>query len=164
MLNARIEFRALKMSHDKLSLGLNKQERFSRRNNLRIVGFPYKPQENCIEIATEIFQKIGLDECSIEKAHRDGRQVGEKPRHLLVKTSFYQDKVQIFKNARNKLQHEKYYIIDDLTMPDLSEKKKWKQEVATLYQRGIKLHFSGVYGARATVNHINLWRILNFVS
>ncbi|KAJ8025020.1 hypothetical protein HOLleu_35107 [Holothuria leucospilota] len=122
---------------------INKQERFSRRNNLRIVGFKTEAEENPIEIAKEVFTKAGVENCRIERAHRDGRVVEGRNRHILVKVSFYMDKVTLLRNSRSHLSQEGYYLTDDLTLIDLKEKRKYSREVAELYRSGTKLRFFG---------------------
>ena len=122
---------------------INKQERFSRRNNVRIVGHDTSQDEDCIQIAKTVFKEAGLEECRIERAHRDGKIVHGRNRHILVKLSFYQDKLFLMKNARLKLQQKPYFLTDDLTLQDLREKKKWATQVSELYRAGTRLHFSG---------------------
>lgn len=128
-----------KTRHESL---INKQERFSRRSNVRIVGVTTTEGEDCVEMAKRILEETGVPNCQIERAHRDGRVVNGRDRHLLVKLSFYQDKVTVLKNARRALADKPYYIIEDLTRADLQEKRRWKQEVQALYQRGTKLRFT----------------------
>ncbi|PIK41154.1 hypothetical protein BSL78_21994 [Apostichopus japonicus] len=106
---------------------INKQERFSRRNNLRIVGKDSSPNEDCLKIASEVFTKVGVQDCVVER----------------VKVVHFQDKVSILKNARPALRSEDYYIIDDLTKADLMEKRKWLPKVNDLFRSGVRLHFSG---------------------
>lgn len=122
---------------------INKQERFSRRNNFRIVGLKTESDEDSIQKAMEVIAKVGVNNCKIERAHRDGRSVPGRDRHLLVKLSYYQDKVTIMKNARQALASENYYIIDDLTKLDLKEKRRWSQQVNQLFEQGTRLRFSG---------------------
>ncbi|KAJ8046977.1 hypothetical protein HOLleu_05838 [Holothuria leucospilota] len=124
------------------SEALNKQERFSRRNNIRIVGYPTHAEENCLDIAKEVINKVGIPDVKIERAHRDGARREGRSRHILVRLSFFQDKITALKNQRAKLQDEGYFITDDLTFVDLTEKRKWKQQVADLYARGTYLRFS----------------------
>ena len=45
-----------------------------------------------------------------------------RDRHLLVKLSFYQDKINVMKKARQALAGKNYYIVDDLTKADLMER------------------------------------------
>ena len=121
---------------------LNVQERFSRRNNIRIVGFPSSDNDNCEEIVRTVLEKVGVPNVKIERAHRDGRATGSRPRHILAKLSFYQDKVMALKCQRRALEAEPYFIIDDLTKIDLVEKRKWGPQVAELYNQGTKLRFT----------------------
>ena len=122
---------------------INKQERFSRRNNLRIVGLKSSRDENCLEMAAKVFEEVGVSDCKIERAHRDGKIVTGRDRHLLVKLSFYQDKISVLRNARKALASKPYYIVDDLTQTDLKEKTKWRSQVQELFENGTKLRFSG---------------------
>ena len=57
--------------------------------------------------------------------------------HILVKVSFFQDKINI------ALSSEDYFVIDDLTSTNLTDKVQWKEQVQELYQRGTRLHFQG---------------------
>ncbi|KAJ8034296.1 hypothetical protein HOLleu_21073 [Holothuria leucospilota] len=120
---------------------LNKQERHSRRSNVRIVGYKTTENEDCMKIAKEVFQKVGVPDCKIERAHRDGRIVRGRDRHILVKLSFFQDKVAITQNARQALAEDNFFITEDLTKLDLAEKKKWRTKVNDLFQDGVRLRF-----------------------
>ena len=90
-------------SRDKQAQEINKSERFSRRNNLRIVEMKSANDENYLDIARKVFRKARVDDCRIERAHRDGRAVNVRDRHILVKLSFYQDEVTDLKNKRHAL-------------------------------------------------------------
>ena len=121
---------------------INVQERFSRRSNLRIVGYPAQEGENCLDIAKRVLEEVGVPDAKIERAHRDGRLHPTRPRHLLVKLSFYQDKITALKQQRARLHDKDYFITDDLTRADLQEKRKWSRQVAQLYSEGTRLRFS----------------------
>ena len=137
------EVTALKQKLDRQTQDINKNERFSRCNNFRIVGVAKEDEENCMEIVKQLLcDKFDWNEENppkIERAHRDGRQ-NARP-HILVKMLSYQDKVAIMKSAREKMKDSTSYILDDLTYDDLKEKKKWKDEVKALYDNGVKLKF-----------------------
>jgi regulator of replication initiation timing len=121
---------------------LNKQERFSRRNNFRIVGVPATAKENCTEIVEEMLaDNFNMADVSVERAHRDGRGHEGKSPHILVKVLSYRDKMDIMQTAKSVLKDEVYFIVDDLTKADLAEKKKWGQRVKQLYKEGTKLNF-----------------------
>lgn len=125
---------------------INKQERYSRRNNFRIVGVNKQDQENCVDIVRGMFADIDKFDWEeplpkIERAHRDGRgQDGRSP-HILVKMLSYQDKIRVMKSAKQGLDKSPWFIVDDLTLTDLKEKKKWKEQVTELYESGTKLKF-----------------------
>ena len=127
---------------EEIKADINKTERFSRRNNLRIVGVAYADGENCIDIAETIFRdKFDLNP-GVERAHRDGRAVDGKPKHILVKILSYRDKVEVMKNARQALKDAPFFVTEDLTRTDRMEKKRWSQEVKELYGKGTKLRFT----------------------
>lgn len=121
---------------------INKQERFSRRNNVRIVGMDYSQGEDCLKIASEVFAKTGVNECVIERAHRDGRSVPNRSSHVLVKLVNFNERLSVMKNARRALREENYNVVDDLTKVDLLEKRKWLPKVNELFRHGTRLHFA----------------------
>ncbi|XP_063970106.1 uncharacterized protein LOC129283319 [Lytechinus pictus] len=123
---------------------INKAERFSRRNNVRLVGKPETADEDCIGIVQNIIsEKFGINP-RIERAHRDGKPSTDPdhPRHILFKLLSFRDKVAIMKSARSTLANESYFVVDDLTKEDLAEKRRYSQEVKRLYQQGTKLKFT----------------------
>ena len=128
-----------------LEANMNKGERFSRRNNFRIVGIKENQnpgvQEDCVSIVETILRdKFGM-EAKVGRAHRDGAKHDNRPRHILVKTLSYRDKTQVMKTARQMLQSAGFFIVDDLTKQDLEEKRKWAEKVKALYSSGTKLRF-----------------------
>ena len=69
------EVQALRLETTKQTSAINKSERFSRRNNVRIVGIPEPTtgKEDCVALVENIAQvKFGLD-IKVERAHRDGK-------------------------------------------------------------------------------------------
>ena len=53
---------------------VNKAERFSRRNNLRLIGVPESEDENVKAIVTDILtSKFKMENVEVERAHRDGK-------------------------------------------------------------------------------------------
>ena len=122
---------------------VNRVERATRRNNIRIIGYPETDHEDIKEIIRGVFSKFDFTtEVEIERAHRDGNRHGRRTRHILVKLLRYTDKVNILKSSRQTLRGESYRIVEDLTKMDLDEKLKWK-EVSELYREGQKLRFVG---------------------
>ncbi|CAH1258911.1 Hypp2106 [Branchiostoma lanceolatum] len=127
----------------------NKLERFSRRNNVRIIGRKVQKGENCVSTVEKILEdKFGLDHIKIERAHPDGPRNSDSdgvPQHILFKLNSYADKVSIMKATRRKLQDESYYFTDDLTVTDLQEKRKWMEKVRHAYKEGKKYRFYNGY-------------------
>eukprot|EP00057_Strongylocentrotus_purpuratus_P014360 XP_011668834.1 PREDICTED: uncharacterized protein LOC105440425 [Strongylocentrotus purpuratus] len=120
---------------------INKSERLSRRNNVRIVGIPESPTENCVTVVEEILkEKFGMA-VKVERAHRDGKSVQDRSRHIMFKTLSYRDKIDVMRNQRLKLAKESYYMTDDLTREDLTEKRKWSKAAQDLYKNNVKLRF-----------------------
>ncbi len=126
---------------------VNKVERYTRKNNLRIVGLAETEGENVkIMVREMFFTKFSLEDIEIERAHRDGkiykdRNGTPRPRHIIVKLLRYTDKVKIMKMWRTCLKDESFRVTDDLTKSDLEEKKRWQPEVKALYNKGEKLRF-----------------------
>jgi chromosome segregation ATPase len=121
---------------------LNKQERFSRRNNLRIVGVPATAGEDCVGFVEDMLDNhFDMPDVVVERAHRDGKGTAGRSPHILVKFLSYRDKVDIIKQANAALKDVNYFILDDLTKRDLAEKNKWKTQVKDLYSNGTKLRF-----------------------
>jgi archaellum component FlaC len=125
--------------------GVNKVERHTRRNNIRIIGVPENDGENVTSIVDDIFvSKFDVDDIEIERAHRDGKRhtgKGSRPRHILVKLLRYTDKVDVMKRRRDCLKMESFHIVEDLTAADLEDKQKWSESVNELYKRGIKFRY-----------------------
>ncbi|XP_072164898.1 uncharacterized protein [Diadema setosum] len=153
------EVSTLRSEVERHNSAINKSERFSRRNNIRIVGIPESTNadEDCTALVENITkEKFGLD-IKVERAHRDGKASKDRPRHILFKTLSYREKVDIMKNQRLKLAKEAYFMTDDLTADDLAEKRKWSTAVQELYKNGVKLRFfAGKWRNRTGVPHIFL--------
>ena len=81
----------------------------SRRHNLLFYGITEKDNEtdqDCEDKIAEIITKNklvdpGKDEVYIDRAHRLGRRTEEKTRPIIVKFTYYKEKEEIKKNAKN---------------------------------------------------------------
>ena len=138
------ELQELRLEVSRNTVANNQSERLSRRNNIRFIGIEEATpgeRENCAEIVEEILRSKFAAPTKVERAHRDGKKVDGRPRHILVKFLSYRDKVDIMRRARDTLKTERYFIVDDLTQTDLKEKKKWNKQVQDLYKDGTKLRF-----------------------
>ena len=111
---------------------VNKLERFSRRNNLRIIGFPQQKGEDCLALSCDLLkEKFQMPDVKLERAHRDGPKMDGKPQHLLVKLNCYQDKIKILQQQRQVLSSAPFFCVEDLTRADLQEKRKWSAQVSS---------------------------------
>ena len=138
------EVNEMKAHVAKNAIATNKSERFSRRNNIRLVGVKEVPQgqrEECVDIVEEILRAKFDMNCRVERAHRDGRRVDGRPRHILFKLLSYRQKVDVMKRAREALKNDSYFFVDDLSPLDLQEKQKFVKRVQELYRDGTKLRF-----------------------
>ena len=121
---------------------LNKLERFSRRNNIRIIGYPQHQGEDCLAIAEDLFKdKFNMTNVKLERAHRDGPKMDGKPQHLLLKLNCYQDKIKILKQQRQVLCNDSFFCVEDLTKIDLQEKRRWSTQASAAYKEGNKCRF-----------------------
>ena len=152
--NTSSENRLTRQYAEKIHAEVNNLERFSRRNNIRLVGYPESRGENTREIVDTIFaEKFEMEDVEIERVHRDGKirrgprnRGPDRPRHILIKLLRYQDKIEIMKNRKECLKDDNYYIVEDLTTKDLEEKQKWSSRVKVLYQQGFYFRFvAGVW-------------------
>ena len=115
--------KSINISQTQYGEKLNNHERFSRKNNIRILGMRFSPNENCISKSTEYLGNLLQRDVKIERAHRYGRAPTGKDRHILVRCSFYQDKCDILKTAKASSRSSNIYIIEDLTPLHLKEKR-----------------------------------------
>ena len=126
---------------------INKLERFSRRNNLRVIGFPQQKGEDCLMLAKNHLSKFDLADAKLERAHRDGPKIDGKPQHLLIKLNCYQDKIKVLQEQRRVLSSDPFFCVEDLTKLDLREKRKWSTQVSVAYKEGKKYRFvAGIKG------------------
>ena len=138
------EISRLKSQMEKYEIAANKNERFARRNNIRLVGVPEAPEgqrDDCVKIAEETLRTHFNLERKVERSHRDGRKVEGRDRHVLIKLLSYRDKVEIMRKNREALKNKTFFIVDDLTAIDLREKQKWGKQVQDLYRAGTRLRF-----------------------
>ncbi|KAI8497688.1 G-protein coupled receptor [Branchiostoma belcheri] len=104
---------------EELQQKCNKLERFSRQNNIRVIGRTVSKGENCFSTVENILkEKFGLENVKIERAHPDGPK--KKDGDGIV------------------LQDEPFYFTDDLTVTDLNEKRRWREKVSQAYEKGVR--------------------------
>lgn len=108
----------------------NALERYSRRNNLRLVGIPEHEGENPAVLVLGVLKDdLGMENVTLETAHRVGKSRiigGNNTRHLIFKVAKFPDKVAILQKKREALNGKTYYITDDLTDIDMERKRALK--------------------------------------
>ena len=105
-----------------IDLKMNTEEQYSRRNCLRLFGYPEKPNENTDSIFIDVAKqnlKIDLTTDQIERSHRVGLKKekpgkDDKPRGIIIKLKSYRKRDEIIKSRRN-LKGTKLVIVEDLT-------------------------------------------------
>ena len=134
---------------EKLREWNNKLERFSRRNNMRLIGVEEKADEDAEKLVKDILKdKFNMTNAVIERAHRVGPPGGEgartanRPRHILFKLLNYKDKVEILKQKREKLNGEQYFMTDDQTDEDMATKRRLKPVIDKAKQERKKWRFT----------------------
>ena len=121
---------------------LNKLERFSRRNNIRIIGHPQESKEDCLALVTQMLEdKFNMLNVKLERAHRDGPKAPGRSQHLLVKFNSYQDKLKVIRSQRQVLADSPFFCVEDLTRQDLQEKRRWSPQVSKAYHEGMRYRF-----------------------
>ena len=142
-----------KMENMKVELwdALNKQERYIREWNLRIVGIPEQKSgpENSKDLVVKFFaekQLLGSSESDIankiETAHRTGRAQKGKPRQIIVRFHVRKDRNTVFFIAKKRLEQEKKVrVVDDLTWIDRQKKKQAWRQMKDAYENGHKVVF-----------------------
>lgn len=95
----------------------NDNEQYSRRHNVRIVGFPEEKDENCVEKVTKFCTetlKLSLASTDIDRAHRVGKPSDDKHRAIIVRLQSHRHKIDIMKTRRS-LKGTNVFINEDLT-------------------------------------------------
>lgn len=117
-------------------------ERKSREKNLRLVGYKENEREDCQRIVEQVLSvHLKMDPKMLEVAHRTGRRIIGKPRHIIFRVSTVQCKIDIMKSQRECLKDKQYYIADDLTKQDLETKKRLRPVIQEARNRGDKWTF-----------------------
>ena len=92
-------------------------EQYSRRHNVRILGFDEEQAEICAEkIATFCKEKLKVDisDKNIDRANRVGKPREDRPRAIIVRFNSHKDKIAVMRQ-RQELYSSHYYINEDLT-------------------------------------------------
>lgn len=114
----------LRMELKKTALATEKQEQYSRRNCLRIMGVNESCDENTEEVILDIINnkmKVRLFATDIERVHRLGKKQNinknaskNSTRPIIVKFLNYKKRSDVFRNKKN-LKSTKIVVKEDLT-------------------------------------------------
>ncbi len=117
-------------------------ERKSRERNLRLVGYKEQEGEDCSRIIEQLLLvHMRMDPQTVEVAHRTGRRITGKPRHIIFRVNSVQKKINILKIQREALKDQHYFITDDLTKNDLETKKRLHPIIQEARNKGQKWMF-----------------------
>ncbi|CAB4015749.1 Hypothetical predicted protein, partial [Paramuricea clavata] len=102
--------------------------------------------ENCMDHVVNILTKLGYSEdfCrnQIEIAHRTGRKISNRPRHIILKFFSRPLKNEVLRLAKwNKSILNGIYFLDDLTKEDFDLKQRVRPLMAAAYKEGSKVTF-----------------------
>ena len=104
---------------------MNNLQRYTRGFNIRILGVMEEENENCIDSVENILKDyFDVSEHVIENAHRTGKRIGGKPRHIIAQFYSRATRRSVMAVAREKLAETVVRITDDLTPTDLEAKKR----------------------------------------
>ena len=104
---------------------MNNLQRYTRGFNIRILGVTGEEHENCIENVENILKDyFNVSGRVIENAHRTGKRIGRKPRHIIARFYSRTTRRSVMAVAREKLAETGIRIIDDLTPRDREAKKR----------------------------------------
>ena len=107
----------LLLQNASVSSKANDNEQYSRRHNVRIVGFPEEKDENCIEKVIKFCEEklnFPLASTDVDRAHRVGRPKPNKHRAIIVRLQAHRHKIAILKN-RKCLKGTNFFVNEDLT-------------------------------------------------
>ena len=140
----------LKRLEDYVSSKLIEMERHSREYNLRLLGVKEEKNENCLELLTEQIQKIFPEKSvveikhTIENAHRTGKAIPNRDRHIIAKLHSRPIRNEILRKAKISLNKENQgviRIIEDLTKTDYELKKKANKQMNEAFKEKKKVRF-----------------------
>ena len=117
-ISLKLENEKLKERVSNLEFASDKQEQYSRRNCLRISGVKEHEGEETDKIVIDLCNSIGvrLSEADIDRSHLIGRQIGSKPRQLIVKFTSYRMRRSVYKaRSAMKTTNNNVFINEDLT-------------------------------------------------
>lgn len=101
---------------------IDRQNQYSRRENVRIIGVQETNDENVTDIVLNMMKslKVDVDHNDIAACHRIGENRGSgKPRPIIIRFVNREKKYQLFRRKKELKDHSEFskvYIHEDLTM------------------------------------------------
>lgn len=96
----------------------NDNEQYSRRHNVRIMGFPEEKGEDCVakvaKFCKETMKLETISPAEIDRAHRVGKPSHNKHRAIIVHLQSHHRKLDIMKNKK-QLRGTNFFVNEDLT-------------------------------------------------
>lgn len=120
-------------------------ERYSRKFNLRFIGFAEDVNgnsEDCSSLVKKLIQsQLGIA-VDIENAHRTGKKYPDKPRHIVAKFLRRPERFEVM-NQRGKFTSKGIKIIEDLSYTDLLRRRELQPYAKEAWVAGKKVRFHG---------------------
>ena len=113
------------------------QERYSRGNNIRIVGIEEQEKENAHEVAVQFLrEKFNVAATEVENAHRTGKKWPDKPQQIIAKLHSRITVRMIMKKQKETLADLPIYITNDMPRADFMEKRRLKSVMKSTREDG----------------------------
>ena len=123
---------------------MKKLERYSRKFNLRFIGVQVQQrdagQEDCVMIIGDLIKDLLGFNADIENAHRTGKQVEGKPRHIIAKFIRRPDRFKVLK-LKHLFKDKNITVSEDLVFEDLQMRRKLIPFATEAYTQGKKVRF-----------------------
>lgn len=124
----------------------NALERHSRAYNLRIIGVPEEPQENCLEKVIRIMDDLDFYESSaeIENTHRTGKKNPTRPRQIIIKFYSRPFRNRVLFAAKRMREADSSFtakIVEDFTHTDYMKRKRAIPKMTQAVREGARATF-----------------------
>ena len=113
----------LTRANHELQKKVEEQENYSRRENIIVEGIAERPNEKIHETVNYIYTKLKMRVPPIQRAHRVGIFKKGSCRPIIVRLVCFQDKIQMYRQARN-LKGTRIYIKDDFSKAILDKQEE----------------------------------------
>ena len=119
---------------------LDNSLRYSRGVNLRFLDIPEANGEDCIGLVQELIKDVLGFQADIENAHRSGKVIPGKPRHIITKFLRRPQRFQVLRQ-RSLFFNKGFRVFEDLIHKDLQARRSLKHVVEEARENGKKTRF-----------------------